>query len=46
MTEGLIVEAIPPLKNREDIVIFNSKHESIKDLADLPEGAIIGSSSL
>lgn len=46
VTEGLEVVAIPELRPREDIVIFNSKHAGITSLADLPEGSIIGSSSL
>ena len=45
VTPGLVVEAIPPLKNREDVVLFNSKH-SVTDIADLPDGSRIGSSSL
>lgn len=47
LTKGLTVVAIPPLKDWQDVVIFNwSRHPEVKSLKELPEGSIIGSSSL
>ena len=45
--EGLKVVSVPPLKMREDVAIFSSKHSGkIISLRDLPDGSVIGSSSL
>ena len=41
----LTIAAIPPLKPREDVVLFKSTSE-YSNLDNLPEGAIIGTSSL
>ena len=41
----LTIAAIPPLKPREDVVLFKST-STYKSLDDLPEGAVIGTSSL
>ncbi|KAL4450881.1 hypothetical protein ABPG74_011723 [Tetrahymena malaccensis] len=43
--ERLFIGAVPPLKPRGDVVIFNEKHKG-KELKDLPEGSVIGTSSL
>jgi hydroxymethylbilane synthase len=43
---GLVVVAIPDLKARDDIVILKSTHKHLKTLDNLPEGSIIGTSSL
>ena len=45
VTEGLVVVAVPEMSRRTDVVVFSSKHKG-KTLDDLPEGAVIGSSSL
>ncbi|KAL4494974.1 hypothetical protein ABPG72_015674 [Tetrahymena utriculariae] len=43
--ERLFIGAVPPLKPRGDVVIFNEKHKG-KELKDLPEGSVVGTSSL
>ena len=47
LTEGLSVVAIPELKPRYDVVLFNrARHPDVKSLEELPEGAVVGTSSL
>ena len=46
VTPGLIVPAIPDLKERDDVVILKSKNKELGSLSALPDESIVGTSSL
>lgn len=47
LTDGLTIVAIPHLKPWYDVVLFNKiRHPDVTSIDQLPEGSILGTSSL